>query len=108
MLQSYPWPGNVRELENEIQRAVALVEEGLRIQTYHFSEHIAREEALIQEIVAENNKYADAVTRFQRRYIEQILRECGWNRNEAARRLNMDNSNLRKLIRRLGIREDNE
>ena len=41
----------------------------------------------------------------QRRFIEQVLSECGGNRHEAARRLRMNRSNLLKLIKRLGIED---
>ncbi|HIE29953.1 TPA: hypothetical protein EYP66_22025 [Candidatus Poribacteria bacterium] len=49
MLQSYHWPGNMRELQKTIRQTVAFVEEGGRIETYHFPVHIARGESLIQE-----------------------------------------------------------
>jgi transcriptional regulator with GAF, ATPase, and Fis domain len=105
MLSSYSWPGNIRELENEVHRAVALVEGGMQVQTYHFSSLIHRGESLITEAISEGNGYAESVKRFQRRLIEQILRECGGNRHEAARRLKMHRPNLIDLIKRLGIKE---
>ena len=40
---------------------------------------------------------------FRRRLVSETLHECGGNRSEAARRLGMDPSNLRALIKRLGI-----
>jgi transcriptional regulator with GAF, ATPase, and Fis domain len=108
MLQSYPWPGNVRELEHEIARAVALVEEGpdsrgLRIQTYHFSSRLTREESLIQNVLSEPTGYRESLDRFSRRLVEEALRESGGNHTQAARRLKMDRSNLRALIKRLKI-----
>jgi len=103
MLQSYTWPGNVRELRNVIQRAAALAEEGAYIQTYHFPPQITHGESLIQEVLSQQENYTDSVIRFRRRFIEEILRECNGNRSEAARRLGMDRSNLRKLMKNLGI-----
>ena len=105
MLQSYNWPGNIRELENEIDRAAAFVEEGLKIRTYHFSSKITQGESLIQEILSEPVSYTESVGRFRRRLVEEILRECGGNRTQAAKRLGMERSNLIKLIKRLGIEE---
>ena len=105
VLQSYSWPGNVRELRNVIRRAAALVEEGAHIQTYHFPPQITHGESLIQEVLSQQENYTDSVTRFRRRFIEEILRECEGNRSEAARRLGMDRSNLRNLMKRLGIKE---
>ena len=103
MLQSYPWPGNVRELRNVIRRAAAFVEEGLRIHTYHFPSQITRGESLIQESLSERVSLSNAVDSFQRRLIEDTLRECGGNRAEAARMLGIHRPNLVRLMKRLGI-----
>jgi two-component system response regulator HydG len=103
MLQSYSWPGNVRELENEINRAAALMEEGLKIRNYHFSSKITKGESLIQVILSESLSYSEAVDRFRRRLIENALRECGGNRTKAAQMLGMDRSNLIKQIKNLEI-----
>jgi DNA-binding NtrC family response regulator/ligand-binding sensor domain-containing protein len=107
MLQSYPWPGNVRELENEIYRAVALAEDGMKLQTYHFSPQIARGESLVREILSETLSYSEALDQFRRRLIEETLRECNGNRTEAARRLGMHRPNLIRLMKRLGIDTEN-
>ncbi len=104
MLQEYPWPGNIRELENEIQRAMLLVEEGLPLQAYHFSPHITQTELLIQDITAESLGLQESVDRFRRRLIEATLRDCDGNQSEAARRLGIHRPNLIRLMKRLGIR----
>ena len=103
MLATYAWPGNVRELENEINRAVALVAEGLKIHTYHFSSDVSRGDMLIQGSIDTSSGYSEMVAHFQRRLIEQTLAECKGNRHETARRLRMNRSNLLRLIKRLGI-----
>ena len=103
MLQSYPWPGNVRELRNMIRRAAALAEQGEQIQTYHFSPQITQGESLIQEVISQEVGFSESVKHFQRRLVEDALRESNGNRSEAARRLKMDRSNLRSLMKRLGI-----
>src|SRR5262249_44323279 len=40
-LMQHAWPGNVRELKNEIDRAVALVNDGGRVQIAHLSRRVA-------------------------------------------------------------------
>ena len=40
-LETYAWPGNVRQLRNEIERAVAMVEDGGVLLPEHFSPEIA-------------------------------------------------------------------
>ena len=102
-LQSHSWPGNVRELRNAVHRAVALAEEGKHIQAYHFPPEITRGESLIHDAIGAGSGYSETVKSFQRRFVEQVLRECEGNRHEAARRLKMDRANLLRLIKRLGI-----
>ncbi len=101
MLTSYNWPGNVRELENEIDRAAAFAEEGLQIQTYHFSSKLTQGESLIRDILSEQVSYTESVNRFRRRLVEEALSLHRGNRTQAAKQLGIDRSNLIKLIRRL-------
>jgi len=105
MLMGYPWPGNVRELENEIKKAVALVEDGTQIQTYHFSFHITDGESLIQEILSERVGLSAAVKNLQRRLIENALREYDGNRTQAARALGIHRPSLIRLMKSLGVNE---
>jgi transcriptional regulator with PAS, ATPase and Fis domain len=103
MLASYSWPGNVRELENEINRAVALVEAEAPVQKYHFSPKVTKGESLIEEVMSEPLSYSELLDRFRKRLIEDALRECGGNRSQAAKMLGMHQPNLVALIKRLGI-----
>ncbi|MFC1716789.1 sigma 54-interacting transcriptional regulator, partial [Candidatus Poribacteria bacterium] len=102
--KSYTWPGNVRELRNAVRRAAALAEEGKQIQTYHFLPDTTQEESQVQEALSKQAGYKESVDRFRRRFIEEILHETDGNRSETARRLGMDRSNLRSLMKRLGIK----
>jgi len=105
MLQQYRWPGNVRELENKVYRAAALADDETLLQTYHFSLRIARESVLAAEMAGTQEGYTEAVNRFRKQYIEHVLRECGGNRSEAAKRLDMYRPNLIALIKKLDIRD---
>jgi Nif-specific regulatory protein len=107
MLQNYSWPGNARELENEIHRATALVETGLRIQTYHFSPEMTQEESLIQDVMQtigqKPSPYRELVDRFERRCIEYALEACNGNRTQAAKMLGLDRRSLYEKMQRLQI-----
>lgn len=103
MLKGYPWPGNVRELQNAVRRAAALAEESSIIHTYHFPSQITQGESLIQEILSERVGLSESVERFQRRLVEDALRECDGNRSQAARMLKMHRANFVRLMRRFGI-----
>jgi two-component system response regulator HupR/HoxA len=93
-LQAYPFPGNVRELENEIERAVALAEDGKPIGPEHLSARIRDGGAPLapQTLNA-------AIEELKRRMIEDALRECG-SKTRAAERLGLTRQSLQQMLRR--------
>jgi len=94
-LQTYPFPGNVRELENEIERAVALAEDGRPIGVEHLSERIRQGAAA----AAAPPTLGEAIERLKRRMIEDALRECG-SKTRAAERLGLSRQSLQQMLRR--------
>ena len=94
LLQAYPFPGNVRELENEIQRAVALAENGRPIGPEHLSDRIrgGADRVLPQTLNV-------AIEQLKRRMIEDALRECG-SKTRAAERLGLTRQSLQQMLRR--------
>lgn len=100
-LMLHDWPGNVRELHNVVQRA-AVVCEGKQIQARHIS--LARPSGL-SESGAQPFRHARAaaVTAFERRYIENLLRKHGGNVTRAAREAQKDRRVLGRLIRKHDI-----
>jgi DNA-binding NtrC family response regulator len=92
------WPGNVRQLENVLQRgwAVALSEGAGAIEPRHlFPERAAEGDAPAT--------YEDAMRRFQARFLEEALRESGWNVSETARQIGLARSHLNDLIKAHGL-----
>jgi two-component system response regulator HupR/HoxA len=92
-LRAYPFPGNVRELENEIERAVALADDGRPIGLDHLSERIRNRP------VAGPQTLNEAVEHLKRRMIEDALRECG-SKTRAAERLGLTRQSLQQMLRR--------
>jgi DNA-binding NtrC family response regulator len=102
-LAAHNFPGNVRELENALRRAVALSSGGL-----------VTIDCLPPEIAARQPKTAGAGDRpehrliadrptmeeLQRRYLQLILEETGWNRRRAATVLALDRRTIQRLIAR--------
>ncbi|MBT5531463.1 sigma 54-interacting transcriptional regulator [Candidatus Poribacteria bacterium] len=102
LLASHPWPGNVRELETALYLAAELAaRDGEDIQPRHLAIIPGAERPTSMDGEAEG--LSGMVDAFRRRVIEETLRACDGNRSEAARRLAMDRSNLRALMKRLGV-----
>jgi DNA-binding NtrC family response regulator len=104
-LLSYTWPGNVRELKNAIERAMLLAPPG----------EVAVEELVPRGLGGTNGGGAgaggsrlpfpaalDDITVAAARL---MLDECGGNRSEAARRLQVSRRRLRRL---LGLAEEGD
>ena len=95
LLQTYPWPGNVREMENELERAVALAENGRPLGPAHLSERIAAGAGAVSTVPTLN----EAVEALKRRMIEDALHECG-SKTRAAERLGLTRQSLQQMLRR--------
>lgn len=108
-LMNYPWPGNVRELQLALGRARVFARGG-RIDVPEVERalaHRAGEGAWRSPDAAFLLDYKTALEqvrgRFQREYVERLLRRCRGNISEAARRSGLARSSLNELIRRLGL-----
>ena len=108
-LQNYAWPGNVRELQNTIERAVVL-SQGVRISLADLPVGVSGQSdarsdgtATIEEI-DESLPLSVAIDEFSRIRIRKALAASGENQTEAARRLHLPQSNLSRIMKRLGMR----
>jgi DNA-binding NtrC family response regulator len=101
-LANHDFPGNVRELENALRRAVALSSGGLiTIDCLPREIAVARVKPATQES-PERRLVADRpnMEELQRRYLQLILEETGWNRRRAAAVLDLDRRTIQRLIAR--------
>ena len=101
-LAAHKFPGNVRELENALRRAVALSSGGLvTIDCLPREIASARVKPAAHES-PERRLIADRPTmeELQRRYLQLILEETGWNRRRAASVLDLDRRTIQRLIAR--------
>lgn len=112
-LEHYNWPGNVRELEHFINRATLKAKANsqppfaLKLCQRDATELITSELVLNQappdkpqEIIADLKQ---ATNQFQRKTIEQALKQQQGSWAATARKLNTDRSNLMRLAKRLGV-----
>ncbi len=96
MLLDYSWPGNVRELENTIEHAVVLAKEDI-IQVSDIPK-VLRVESISSPV--KSNK---TILENEKKLLQDVLEECGWNKKEAARRLGISRSALYGKLRRYKI-----
>jgi DNA-binding NtrC family response regulator len=101
-LSSYDFPGNVRELENALRRAVALSSNGLVTADCLPSEIRDAGQRPGSSVSAGQRLIADrpGMDELQRRYLQFILDETGWNRRQAAAVLHLDRRTIQRLIAR--------
>src|SRR5579871_3608986 len=117
-LTAYPWPGNVRELANAIEFALTL-SKGDVIEAHHLPSYVpSRQETAgaaagarapstggrgVSLDVPYSEARAEVLREFDRAYLEELMQETGGNLSAAARRSGIDRSNLRRMLRQLGI-----
>jgi DNA-binding NtrC family response regulator len=112
-LTAYPWPGNVRELRNVIARAVALSTPGT---TFDRMPILLRGGASASEperphAVADRPFHEakdELVGRFEREYLEDLLRRATGNMTEAAKRAGLERKYLYRLLERVGVARPRE
>ncbi|WP_370305732.1 nitric oxide reductase transcriptional regulator NorR [Thalassolituus sp.] len=115
-LRLYRWPGNVRELEHVLSRAALRAQQGQRESDVGLV-YIDRAALAIADTAAhtesasttqpvpphdEVGSLTELTQAFQRRVIDKQLAQHNGNVAAAARALNVDRSNLLRLIKRLG------
>jgi transcriptional regulator with PAS, ATPase and Fis domain len=91
-VMSHAWPGNVRELRNVLERATIVSDDDV-IDVSHLS---------FDPDSMETSPSTDLGV-VERELIEKVLRECGGNKSQAARRLGLSRMQLYVRLRRFEI-----
>ena len=114
-LLHYRWPGNVRELQNTLERAVILAD-GLSISAVGLQLPVARWpdtssvptnmlppdfnwEGSLEEVSTR------AANHVERVLLENMLRDCKWNKTRAAEKLGISPKTLLTKLRAAGLEE---
>lgn len=107
ILMNYDWPGNVRELENIVERAVILDMDGV-IESDDLPEllvgsAIASSDAKISNNTNGATSLKDAMKEPEKVYILQIMKEVGWNKKKAARKLGVNRTTLYNKLKKYDL-----
>jgi DNA-binding NtrC family response regulator len=113
-LQSRPWKGNVRELQNVIEHAIVLAEDRDVIEASdlhvagraHFDRNSSARTYAPQpgEPTGPYHETRERImTRFEKEYLVQVLRETEGNVSEAARVAGVNRATLYRLLERHGL-----
>ncbi len=100
-MRAHNWPGNVRELQNVIERAAILNEGELDASALGLAQNVRAAVASAGESLAETS--SKAIESVERAKIEATLRECKWNKANAARRLGVSYKTLLNKIHAYGL-----
>jgi DNA-binding NtrC family response regulator len=97
-LMSYSWPGNVRELENVVERALIFTD-GRPLEP--------RDLAFVTEpasaAAGQGSDLRSAVKAYERQHILNVLQAHNFDKNEAAKTLDIGLSSLYRKMDELGI-----
>lgn len=108
-LEAYPFPGNVRELETEVQRMVAVAEQGGYIAFRHLSDKISRtpvnDRGQLPSLVA-GGSLKDIVEQVERSVVERALDRNQWNQSKVAADLGLSRVGLANKIKRYDIQRE--
>jgi len=103
LLMAAPFPGNVRELENEIQRAVALVDEGQPITADILSENIRGGQSSVVSILKKSGSLRELTESIEKYMIVEALKKNNGNITHTAQSLGLSRVGLQKKIHRYGL-----
>ncbi|MBM4399456.1 MAG: sigma 54-interacting transcriptional regulator, partial [Candidatus Cloacimonetes bacterium] len=109
-LEKYEWPGNVRQLENEIERAVTLVENNTFIKPSDLSDEVYKFVENVQTIklLRKRKSLKDAIEELERKLIYDVMEEYSWNQTQASKELGLSRQGLIKKLKRYNLDRNDE
>ena len=96
VLLDYPWPGNVRELENSIEHTAVLAKRS-KVEISDLPS------AIHDDISPAVSETVGTIVENEKKLLQEVLEECGWNKKKAALQLGISRSTLYQKIKKYQI-----
>ena len=103
LMTRYEWHGNVRELENEIERAMTLLDPDGKLDVEHLSEKIHGASDKPVSLDALDGTLQEVTERIERQMVTRALNQTNGNRSQAARILGLTRQGLLNKISRYQV-----
>ena len=100
-LMNYNWPGNIRELENILERAINLLGNKFIIEEKHLPLFLTKKRT--NKFVRKSKNLKILIENLERETIKECLEETGFNKNQAAKILNISRVSLYKKIEKYNL-----
>ena len=98
------WPGNIRQLENEIERAVTLVENDAYIKPSDLSEDLIHQSPGSESLeYGDKTELRDAIEELEKGMIYKALQRNAWNQTQTAKELGLSRQGLIKKMKRYDL-----
>jgi transcriptional regulator with PAS, ATPase and Fis domain len=102
-LEAYPFSGNVRELENEMERAVAMADDGERIEVEHLSAKITQHPQAAAGQADTRGTLKEKVENLEKSLLKEMIEVHKGNKTKMAQALGMSRYGLMKKMQRYGL-----
>lgn len=96
LLLNYSWPGNVRELENSIEHAAVLAK-GRKVESSDLPA------VLCNGVSSSRRGKKSTLIDNERKLLQEVLEECGWNKKQTAKRLGISRTTLYGKLKKYQI-----
>lgn len=106
LMKSHYWQGNIRELENFVERMVTMTSMNVKhIDIKVIPSEFRKELDDLRKIRRSKKPYNESLADFEKKLIQQSLRENNWNQSATARALGIDEKTVRCKMQKYELKK---